>query len=474
MGEPPDGSSSYNVPSSVAMSASSQLPPHGSPSSSSETLLTSSSRSSSSSGPNLTTPELQPHDHQLPPVFHSHSPNTSPSGSTTSTAHSKGESTPRAEISAPVWPLSTASDITDVYEEPSTMTGIGPSFNEQPPTVSRSSSLKRGNSWRKKHASLDTPPTAPRHDPSFPSFTSLSQIPPLSQPPQSDISSPVIGPPATQAPSTAVAYAEARRFSRGSQASTSSQDKWTRAHSPSSGCQISAPISPPVGYPLSFYSSGRRNSSSSGLAPPASSAASTASSSSGRSSGRNISTPPQAPRWAQPPAVTNSYSGRALSFGSGQSRPDINVDDFDPELLEGAEDEWIEMIKGSEGRIAIKSTPSVYDIMVWLPGFSIDNITIATRGHRTVHIVADQWDEGDHAQWDIKLGEDANLKSVNAKFTGKELRVTVARQLPEWQIARNLRLSNAATKRPNPCSGPSITATNINPLERATAARSRV
>lgn len=72
----------------------------------------------------------------------------------------------------------------------------------------------------------------------------------------------------------------------------------------------------------------------------------------------------------------------------------------------------------------------------------IDNITIATRGHRTVHIVADQWDEGgmlltiaaiesnaylghsDHAQWDIKLGEDANLKSVNAKFTGKELRVT--------------------------------------------------
>lgn len=57
--------------------------------------------------------------------------------------------------------------------------------------------------------------------------------------------------------------------------------------------------------------------------------------------------------------------------------------------------------------------------------------------------MADQWDEGgmllttaaieskclfwgctDHAQWDIKLGEDANLKSVNAKFTGKELRVT--------------------------------------------------
>lgn len=115
--------------------------------------------------------------------------------------------------------------------------------------------------------SLDTPPTAPHHDPSFPSFTSLSQIPPLSQTPQPDISSPVVGLPAAQAPSPAVAYAEARRFSRGSHASTSSQDKWARAHSPSSGCQISAPISPPVGYPLSFYSGGRRNSSSSGLAP---------------------------------------------------------------------------------------------------------------------------------------------------------------------------------------------------------------
>lgn len=34
------------------------------------------------------------------------------------------------------------------------------------------------------------------------------------------------------------------------------------------------------------------------------------------------------------------------------------------------------------------------------------------------------WSRPDHAQWDIKLGEDANLKSVNAKFTGKELRVT--------------------------------------------------
>lgn len=152
MGEPPDGPNSPNVPPLVAMSAGAQLPLHGSPSSSSETLLTSSSRSSSSSGPNLTTPELQPYDHQLPPVFHSHSPDTSPSGSTPSTTHSKGESTPRAEISAPVWPLSTAPSIAEVCDEPSAMACIGPSIDDQPSAVSRSPSLKRGNSWRKKHA----------------------------------------------------------------------------------------------------------------------------------------------------------------------------------------------------------------------------------------------------------------------------------------------------------------------------------
>jgi hypothetical protein len=53
--------------------------------------------------------------------------------------------------------------------------------------------------------------------------------------------------------------------------------------------------------------------------------------------------------------------------------------------------------------------------------------------------VADQWDEGgkcasrqlgvdpdpaDHAQWDIKLGEDANMRSISAKFGGNDLKIT--------------------------------------------------
>lgn len=29
----------------------------------------------------------------------------------------------------------------------------------------------------------------------------------------------------------------------------------------------------------------------------------------------------------------------------------------------------------------------------------------------------------DHAQWDIKLGDDADMKSIGAKYGGQELRI---------------------------------------------------
>jgi hypothetical protein len=52
-------------------------------------------------------------------------------------------------------------------------------------------------------------------------------------------------------------------------------------------------------------------------------------------------------------------------------RSKIETDvDFDAELFEGKEGELIEVIKGEDGRIAVKSCPSCYRIMVWLPGFS--------------------------------------------------------------------------------------------------------
>jgi hypothetical protein len=35
----------------------------------------------------------------------------------------------------------------------------------------------------------------------------------------------------------------------------------------------------------------------------------------------------------------------------------------------GPAGEWVEVLKGEQGRIAIKSTPTQYEVMVWLPGF---------------------------------------------------------------------------------------------------------
>nr|XP_031864395.1 uncharacterized protein CI109_000308 [Kwoniella shandongensis]KAA5531467.1 hypothetical protein CI109_000308 [Kwoniella shandongensis] len=341
-------------------------------------------------------------------------------------------------------------------------------------TCTFTNSLPRMNTPKN---SLDTPPTAPHHHdhPTFASFTTLRDIPPLDDPtpaPSNSASAPAPVPtpqPSGNYLSSNATPTSVKRLS-GESGNAIAAGKKIVAHSPATGCHISAPLSPPVGYPLpSFYPGGRRHSSSAGFAQSlASSGASTSSSS---SSSKSAEPTPPPPRWAQPPHVTNAVSGRALSFGSAQSRPDINFDDFDPELFEGKEDEWIEIIKGMEGRIAIKSTPELYDIMVWLPGFSLDNITIATRGHRTIHLVADQWDEGDHAQWDIKLGEDANLKSVNAKFTGKELRVTVARE--QRRPYHNPKSRSFRSDPSTPSSGsslsvPSITATSgHNPLDQA-------
>jgi hypothetical protein len=130
------------------------------------------------------------------------------------------------------------------------------------------------------------------------------------------------------------------------------------------GCCISAPISPPAHYPIPMSAS---SSSSSGnwLKTPASPKSISTSSTSSSS----VVSSREPPRWALPVAHTNHY--RAKSFGDAMTeRPEL---DFDPELFEDPaveRDEEIEVIKGIEGRIAVKATKLVYEIMVWLPGFT--------------------------------------------------------------------------------------------------------
>jgi hypothetical protein len=141
------------------------------------------------------------------------------------------------------------------------------------------------------------------------------------------------------------------------------------AHSSATGCRISAPMSPPAHYPGSAGQTYRRASSSCTSANTSdSNSMSSRSTISSYSAFKDPYAISVAPRWAHPPRHSNKISGRAWSFSQGQERPEL---DFDPELFDHAEPEAVqEVLKGIEGRIAVKTTPTEYNIMAWLPGFS--------------------------------------------------------------------------------------------------------
>ncbi|RXK40327.1 hypothetical protein M231_02441 [Tremella mesenterica] len=224
--------------------------------------------------------------------------------------------------------------------------------------------------------------------------------------------------PVRPGPARATASAFAYSSRRASEEPASTSALRIVASSPTTGCIISAPTAVPAHYPAL----GTRRMSSADPRP-----ASGGSSNSSSSSSSGVDAEENMPRWARPPKVRNSISGRARSFGDAVNRPDV---DFDPELLVGQDGEWIEVIKGSEGRIAVRSRAAEYEVLVWLPAFAPESITVFTRGNRTVHIVADRWDDAEHAQWDIKLGEDANLATVRANYLGNELRIGVGKNVP--------------------------------------------
>ena len=138
------------------------------------------------------------------------------------------------------------------------------------------------------------------------------------------------------------------------------------AHSTTTGCLISAPISPPAHYPGFAGSNSRRSSVTRTSSDYGATSGARRSTSATRTQNIPVE-PPAAPRWAHPPLNTNKISGRAWSFSQGQERPDV---DFDPELFNHAEPDAVEeILKGVEGRIAVMTTPNEYSIMAWLPGF---------------------------------------------------------------------------------------------------------
>ncbi|KAG6914985.1 hypothetical protein DXG01_014043 [Tephrocybe rancida] len=84
-------------------------------------------------------------------------------------------------------------------------------------------------------------------------------------------------------------------------------------------------------------------------------------------------------------------------------------------------DSWIE----------VETSTGEYRLVVRLPGFRRDGITLSTKRNRVLHVVADSWEgSGGHFERRISFGYDADLVQVRAEFDGEMLRISVPRRLP--------------------------------------------
>ncbi|GMK57306.1 hypothetical protein CspeluHIS016_0401400 [Cutaneotrichosporon spelunceum] len=245
-----------------------------------------------------------------------------------------------------------------------------------------------------------------------------------------------------------------------------SSDVTTTSSAAAAGLYISAPLSPPVGYPMPGSGQQTMRAPTTTRAatpaddPRASVISSSSSGSSHAGSTKSCGSRPTPPQWAQPPKKT---ANRASSFDSGLDRgalerpPVREVAEHNPEQIKGPAGEWVEILRGEQGRIAIKSTSYQYEVLAWLPHFSINDITIVSRKNHVLHIVADQWDENDHAQWEIRLGDDAAMNTIRATFSGSELVITVARNAK--LVPSNVSTRSNVTMRTASTRAPSLSAT---------------
>ncbi|GAA5964838.1 hypothetical protein JCM8115_000120 [Rhodotorula mucilaginosa] len=94
-----------------------------------------------------------------------------------------------------------------------------------------------------------------------------------------------------------------------------------------------------------------------------------------------------------------------------------------------------------------RTDPSRVLLRVTLPGFSLDNITVAMRRGKKVHIVADSYGEnGGHYERLVFLGSDVSSSAPRAEFDGTLLKIYVERRRP------SRRSSSAAVADPRPSS----------------------
>ncbi|KAJ7187855.1 hypothetical protein C8R46DRAFT_877253 [Mycena filopes] len=122
----------------------------------------------------------------------------------------------------------------------------------------------------------------------------------------------------------------------------------------------------------------------------------------------------------EPPVI---LAGGADADGVGAGPPVAGAS-YEPFLSHAPPpvDSWIE----------VETTQGEYRLIVRLPGFKRDGITLATKKRRILHVVADSWDEpgGGHFERRISFGYDADLAQVRAEFDGELLRIIIPRRMP--------------------------------------------
>jgi HSP20 family molecular chaperone IbpA len=80
--------------------------------------------------------------------------------------------------------------------------------------------------------------------------------------------------------------------------------------------------------------------------------------------------------------------------------------------------------------IEVQTQSNLYYILVSLPGFTTQDITLATKRRRILHLVADKWgDGGGHFERKVVFGYDADLTRVRAEFDGSLLTITIPRRI---------------------------------------------
>ncbi|KAF8160737.1 hypothetical protein B0H34DRAFT_697904 [Crassisporium funariophilum] len=96
----------------------------------------------------------------------------------------------------------------------------------------------------------------------------------------------------------------------------------------------------------------------------------------------------------------------------------------------------------TDSSIEVHTKQHEYQLLVRLPGFNFDSITLATKRKRILHVVADRWENGGgHFERRIAFGYDADLNHVKAAFDGEMLRISIPRRISPVTIHSQTRIT---------------------------------